>query len=123
MIDCQIHNTASSDVRFLTDNPFSLSMMTSSQGSIMVMMLLAKLFFLVFLFLLTFFLILYNHPSIFQLTNFNEFQIDADWPAVQTNQNETNKDRKGTRVLVINLKPILSLLFSVFKHISSSSIS
>ena len=89
----------------------------------MVMMLLAKLFFLVFLFLLTFFLILYNHPSIFQLTNFNEFQIDADWPAVQTNQNETNKDRKGTRVLVINLKLILSLLFSVFKHISSSSIS
>lgn len=87
------------------------------------MMLLAKLFFLVFLFLLTFFLILYNHPSIFQLTNFNEFQIDADWPAVQTNQNETNKDRKGTRVLVINLKLILSLLFSVFKHISSSSIS
>ena len=89
----------------------------------MVMMLLAKLFFLVFLFLLTFFLILYSHPSIFQLTNFKEFQIDADWPAVQTNQNETNKDRIGTRVLVINLKLILSLLFSVFKHISSSSIS
>ena len=89
----------------------------------MVMMLLAKLFFLVFLFLLTFFLILYNHPSIFQLTNFNEFQIDADWPAVQINQNETNKDRKGTRVLVINLNLNLSLLFSVFKHISSSSIS
>ena len=90
VIDCQIHNTASFDVRFLTDNPFSLPMMTSSPGSIMVTMLLARSSFLEFLFLLTFFLILCNHLSIFQLANFNDFQSDADWLAVWTNQNDTH---------------------------------
>ena len=122
VIDCQIHNTASFDVRFLTDNPFSLPMMTSSPGSIMVTMLLAKSFFLEFLFLQTFFLILYNHLSIFQLTNFYDFQTDADWSAAWTNQRPP-RDRIGTRMLIINLKLGLSLLFSAFKLISSSSIS
>ena len=122
VIDCQIHNTASFDVRFLTDNPFSLPMMTSSPGSIMVTMLLAKSFFLEFLFLQTFFLIPYNHLSIFQLTNFYDFQTDADWSAAWTNQRPP-RDRIGTRMFIIYLKLSLSLLFSAFKLISSPSIS
>ena len=96
VIDCQIHNTASFDVRFLTDNPFSLPMMTSSLGSIMATMLLAKSSFLEFLFLQTFFLILCNHLLIFQLANFYDFQTNADWLAVWTNQNDTARDRIGT---------------------------
>ena len=122
VIDCQIHNTASFDVRFLTDNPFSLPMMTSLPGSIMARMLLAISSFLGFLFLRTSFLIPYSHLLIFLQANFFEFQTDADWYASLANHS-TAARMNGNAESRINLITSLSLLFSAFKLISSSSIS